>query len=159
MMMTKTNFSLVSAFLMLCSCTVKNADHIRKMEWLVGTWEQKTSKGSVYETWKKAERNELRGSSYMIKNEDTIVFETIRLVQNKGNLFYVPVVKDQNGGAPIRFEGKKISDTQLVFENKMHDFPQVISYTKIGGDSLKAEISGLRNGKDERRSFPMRRIK
>ncbi|SDQ98963.1 hypothetical protein SAMN05421664_3007 [Chryseobacterium soldanellicola] len=159
MMMTKTNFALVAALLMICSCTVKNAAHIRKMEWLVGTWEHTTSKGSVYETWQKAERNELRGRSYMIKNEDTIVFEIIRLVQHKGNLFYVPVVKDQNGGAPICFEGKKISETQLVFENKMHDFPQVISYKKISEDSLKAEISGLRNGKEERRHFPMRRIK
>ncbi|WDF45353.1 DUF6265 family protein [Chryseobacterium sp. KACC 21268] len=158
-MMTKTNFALVAALLMICSCTVKNAAHIRKMEWLVGTWEHTTSKGSVYETWQKANRNELSGNSYTIKNKDTLIFETIRLINEHGKLFYIPAVKDQNSGAPIRFEGKKISETQLVFENKMHDFPQVISYKKISEDSLKAEISGLRNGKEERRHFPMRRIK
>jgi Domain of unknown function (DUF6265) len=95
----------------------------------------------------------------MIKNKDTVVFETIKLIQEKNILFYIPVVKDQNQGAPIRFKEKIISETQLVFENKMHDFPQLISYSKINGDSLRAEISGLKNGKEDRRYFPMKRIR
>lgn len=152
-------FSMVAALLTLCTCTVKNPSNIKKIEWLVGTWEHKTSKGSIYETWRKADGNELVGKSYVIKNKDTILFESIRLVHEQRKLFYIPAVKDQNEGTPIRFEGKRISETHLVFENKMHDFPQVISYKKIGEDSLKAEISGLRNGKEERRYFPMRRIK
>lgn len=125
----------------------------------MGTWEHKTPKGSMYETWKKVSRNELIGTSYKIKDKDTIVFETIRLIDDNNVLFYIPVVKDQNGGAPISFKEKMISETQLVFENKMHDFPQCITYTKIGADSLRAEISGVRNEKQDRRYFPMKRIR
>ena len=129
------------------------------MEWLIGTWELKTTKGNIYETWRKAHGNELIGKSYMLKNKDTIVFETIQLVQQQDGIFYIPSVKDQNAGAPILFKGKAISQKQLVFENKMHDFPQVISYAKINNDSLQAEISGLKNGKQDRRYFSMKRIK
>lgn len=157
--MTRTNLSFMALLLMFCACTAKNSYGIKKIEWLLGTWEHKTSRGSVYETWKKVGRNELAGKSYMIKNKDTVVFETIKLIQEKNILFYIPVVKDQNEGAPIRFKEKIISETQLVFENKMHDFPQLISYSKINGDSLRAEISGLKNGKEDRRYFPMKRIR
>ena len=150
---------MVAVLLTLCTCTVKNPSNIKKTEWLIGTWEHKTSKGSIYETWRKAAGNELVGKSYVIKNKDTILFENIRLVYEQGELVYIPAVKDQNEGTPIRFEGKKISETHLMFENKTHDFPQVISYKKISEDSLKAEISGLRNGKEEQRYFPMRRIR
>lgn len=157
--MTRTNISAAIALLMLFACTVKKANNIRTTDWLIGTWEHKTTKGSIYENWSKTGDNELAGKSYMLKNKDTIVFETIRLVQEKARLFYIPAVKDQNGGHPVRFEGKVISGKQMVFENQTHDFPQIISYSKIGKDSLQAEISGLKNGKPDRRNFPMRRIK
>jgi len=157
--MKRTNICVVAYLLVVCACTAKRNNGISRIEWLVGTWEQTTLKGSIYETWKKTNENELTGKSYKLKGMDTIVFETIRLVQDDGRLSYIPAVKDQNGGSPIFFKESTISETLLVFENKDHDFPQVISYTKIGKDSLMAEISGMRNGKEERRYFPMQRIR
>ena len=157
--MKRTNICFAATLLVICACTIKRNNDISRIEWLVGTWEQATSKGSIYETWRKTDENELTGKSYKLKNKDTIVFETIRMVQDDGRLSYIPAVKDQNAGFPIRFKESTISETLLVFENKEHDFPQVISYTKIGKDSLTAEISGMRNGKEERRYFPMHRIR
>lgn len=46
----------------------------------------------------------------------------------------------------------------LVFENPMHDFPQIISYTKITCDSLVAQISGEKNGQERKQAFPMKRV-
>jgi len=60
---------------------------------------------------------------------------------------------------PVRFATKTISETQLVFENPQHDFPQTISYTKITADSLVAEISGTKNGHERKQIFPMKRVK
>lgn len=157
--MKRTNICVVASLLVVCACTTKRNNGISRIEWLVGTWKQEISKGSIYETWRKTDENELTGKSYKLKGKDTIVFETISLVNDDGRLSYIPSVKDQNGGAPIRFKENTISETLLVFENKEHDFPQVISYTKIGKDSLMAEISGMRNGKEERRYFPMHRIR
>lgn len=51
-----------------------------------------------------------------------------------------------------------MSETQLVFENLKHDFPQIISYTKVTSDSLVAEISGTKNGQKQKQIFPMKRI-
>lgn len=159
-MKTRAKFFItVAGLLILGAWTTKPTNDSKNPEWLIGTWENKTPKGSIYETWKKVSDNEYAGKSYIIKEKDTIVFENIRLVQEQGGLFYIPVVKNQNNGLPVRFVAKTILETQLVFENPQHDFPQVISYTKVGADSLVAEISGLKNGQERKQTFPMKRVK
>tara|TARA_R110000868_G_scaffold411378_1_gene703388 strand:+ start:1348 stop:1827 length:480 start_codon:yes stop_codon:yes gene_type:complete len=146
-------------FTLLIAWSVKQTNDIKKAEWLIGTWENITPKGSIYETWSKTNDNEFSGKSYIIKDKDTIVFESIRLVQEQNGLFYIPTVKSQNDALPVRFAAKTISETQLIFENKHHDFPQIISYKKITSDSLVAEISGTKNGKERKQEFPMKRLK
>lgn len=151
-------FIAVVCLTILCAWTTKQTNDIKKAEWLIGTWENKTPKGSIYETWNKVSDNEFTAKSYIIKEKDTIVFESIQLVQEQGGLFYIPMVKNQNDGLPVRFATKTISETQLIFENLQHDFPQIISYTKISADSLIAEISGTRNGQERKQTFPMKRV-
>lgn len=157
----KTGIKILTAIVVLAvpgAWTIKQTNDITKAEWLTGTWENKTARGSIYETWNKTSETELAGKSYIVKEKDTVVFENIRLVQEKDGLFYIPAVKNQNDGLPVRFANKTISETQLVFENPQHDFPQVISYTKITPDSLVAEISGTKNGRERRQLFPMKRV-
>jgi hypothetical protein len=158
----KTGTKFLIAFVglaVLCAWTTKQTSDITKAEWLIGTWENKTQRGSIYETWSKTNDNEYSGMSYIIKEKDTVVFENIRLVQEQDGLFYIPTVKNQNYGLPVRFTAKTISESQLVFENPQHDFPQIISYTKISADSLVAEISGTKNGQERKQTFPMKRVK
>jgi hypothetical protein len=150
--------------IVLCSGTAQHkivpmAIGIKQAEWLIGTWESKTARGSLYETWTKVGDVGFSGKSYILKEKDTVVFETIQLVQEQGGVFYIPTVKNQNGGLPVRFALKNISDTALIFENPQHDFPQIISYTKISADSLMAEISGTINGQERKQAFAMRRVK
>ncbi|MCY1518927.1 hypothetical protein D9M68_536620 [compost metagenome] len=149
----------IAAMAILCAWTIKPTTDITKAEWLIGTWENKTMRGNIYESWVKTNDKVLTGKSYLKREKDTIVFENLQLIQEKEGLVYIPIVKNQNGGLPVRFTAKTISETQLVFENPKHDFPQVISYTKITPDSLVAEISGLRNGQPRKQTFPMKRIK
>lgn len=146
-------------FVFLCAWIVKQKSDIKKAEWLVGTWENKTPRGSIYEMWSKTNDYEYSGKSFKVKEKDTIVFENIRLVQEQDGLFYIPMVNDQNDGLPVRFSTKTISETQLVFENPQHDFPQFISYSKISIDSLVAEISGTKNGQKRQQTFPLKRVK
>ncbi|NCD68827.1 DUF6265 family protein [Mucilaginibacter agri] len=145
-------------FLLLFCGWAKHDKPIRKADWLVGTWENKTTKGSVFETWTKVSDDELRSKSYMLKGKDTVMFETVRLTEEHDQLFYIPTVPNQNGGLPVRFKLKSLSDSQMIFENPEHDFPQVITYTKVNQDSLVAEISGMLKGQMNKRSYPMRRI-
>jgi len=155
----KELFVAIVSLVILCALTTKQANDIKKAGWLIGTWKNTTSRGSIYETWNKANDNEFSGKSYLVKEKDTVVFENIRLVQEQDGLFYIPTVKNQNGGLPVRFATQTISETQLVFENPRHDFPQIISYTKISADSLVAEISGTKNGQERKQTFPMKRVK
>ncbi|AJW62863.1 hypothetical protein VO54_01381 [Elizabethkingia miricola] len=127
--------------------------------WLIGTWENKTSRGSVYESWKKINENELAGKSYAVKGADTIIFETVQLKQEGENLYYIPTVRNQNNGEPVSFKAYTITDHKMVFGNPEHDFPQSVSYTKVNADSLIAEISGAKNGNVRHQTFPMRRLK
>lgn len=157
----KTRIILFAAigFILINTCTFNKINQIEKAQWLIGSWENKTPRGSIYETWSKTNDNEFSGKSYFINEKDTIVFENIQFVQEQGRLFYIPTVKNQNNGLPVRFSSKTISETQLVFENPEHDFPQIISYTKISADSLVVEILGTKNGKETKQNFPMKRLK
>ncbi|HFK5508432.1 DUF6265 family protein [Elizabethkingia anophelis] len=132
---------------------------IDKAMWLIGTWENKTSRGSVYEFWKKINESELAGKSYAVKGTDTIVFETVKLKQEGEGLYYIPTVRNQNDGKPVSFKAYTITDYKMVFGNPEHDFPQSVSYTKVNADSLVAEISGVQNGNVRHETFPMRRLK
>ena len=155
---TKLFISVVS-MIMLFAMTTLQINDIKKAEWLIGTWINKTPQGNIYETWSKTSDAEFAGKSYMVKHNDTIFFESVRLVHEKKGLFYISTVEDQNAGLPVRFSAKTISETQLVFTNPQHDFPQTISYTKITADSLIAEISAANNGQERRQVFPMKRLK
>lgn len=148
----------IFGMVVLCACATNQTDGLKKAGWLIGTWESKTPEGSIYETWTKINSTELLGKSYVVKGKDTIVFETISLVQEQQGLVYIPTVKDQNNGLPVRFINRYISGKELSFENLQHDFPQVISYQRIRADSCIAEVSGVQNGKISKRVFPMKRI-
>ena len=132
---------------------------LHKAEWLLGTWENKTSRGSIYERWTRKSDLEFAGLSYRMNQTDTVILETIRLVENADGMFYIPTVPNQNQGKPVTFSLKSITSSGMEFSNPAHDFPQEISYTRITPDSLVAEISGMRNGTLRRQTFPMKRIR
>jgi hypothetical protein len=156
-MSTHTKTILIMS-LLLSSGFQQAGSTINRATWLLGTWENRTSRGSLYETWTRRSNNEFYGLSYKLKEQDTLVLETIQLLQKSNGLFYIPSVKDQNEGKAVVFALKSIRDDHMVFENPEHDFPQVISYKRITSDSLVAEISGNNNGKFSSRSFPMKRV-
>ncbi len=132
-------------------------DKIKTADWLIGNWENKLEEGTLSETWEKANDSTFNGKSFFIKDKDTLNNETIVLSQKGDALFYIPVVEGQNNNEPVIFKMTKSDLKQLVFENRKHDFPQKISYTKITNDSIVAQISGVVNGKTESESYPMKR--
>lgn len=138
------------------ACTERS--QLAQGNWLLGTWENKTSKRSVYETWIKENDQEFSAMSYGVEGPDTLLFETVRLVEEKDKLFFIPQVNNQNEGQSVRFTLKDMTPTSMVFENPKHDFPQTIAYTLVKPDSLVAIISGDQNGQYAERKFPMKRL-
>jgi len=155
----KLKFMIVATLLIsLCSSSNIPEPAQHKAAWLVGTWVNHRPNGDIYENWLKTGDMELTGKSYKLRGGDTVLLETIHLIQKDNVLFFIPVVTDQNGGKPVRFQEISGKADELLFENKQHDFPQFISYRKITTDSLVAEISGNQKGKFQNQIFPMKRL-
>lgn len=145
--------------LLFGNSTFHQKPDIELVNWILGTWENKTERGSIFETWSKISDNELAAKSYKVNGNDTVVFETVSMIQEQDSLFYIPTVKNQNNGLPVRFSLQTISDGLFVFQNSRHDFPQVITYKRINADSIVAEVAGIVKGKERKEMFPMKRLK
>lgn len=126
--------------------------------WLPGKWENQTQRGKMIEEWSKVNDSTYSGKSYMITTTDSISLESIALKKEGNNIFYIPTVKGQNNDQPVKFKLTSSSANQLVFENPAHDFPQKITYTLESENSLTAEISGIINGQQRSRKFPMKKL-
>lgn len=135
----------------------KTYEQLEKVNWLVGAWGNTTPEGNLTETWSQANDSTLTGKTVFMSGNDTLFTETIEIVQVNDSLLYNTKVSNQNQGKAVSFKASDITDKQIVFENPKHDFPQKITYNKISADSLVAEISGRKDGKESKESFPMKK--
>ena len=135
----------IGLLIFLSAC--KN-DPIDKLEWLEGKWQSEQEGYLIIEDWKR-QTNELQGQSYYMRDQDSTLQEKAIIKENKdGKLAFYVTVTDQNEGEEIVFEMKSSSENKIAFENKTHDFPKEIVYTRTG-DSLTAKVSGVVDGEDE----------
>ena len=146
-------------FIGIMGCLVKKNNLPDSTEILLGTWIDKNRKSPIYETWEKSSNQLLLGKSYTIKSGDTTYLETISLSKDQnGRLLYIPVTAGQNDEKPVVFTSTHSSKDSMVFENKLHDFPQRITYTFVNKDSIYAEISGPIRGEMRRVGFGYKRL-
>ncbi|KQB37675.1 DUF6265 family protein [Flavobacterium aquidurense] len=150
--------TLLILLVAIVSCQKKESvekDKIKIADWLIGNWENKSTDGALSENWIKLNDSTFSAASYFIKGKDTLHFENIVLAQKGETLTYFATVKGQNDDKPVAFNSTLESDKQLVFENPKHDYPQKITYTKGGNNTLTAEISGKLDGKVTTEKFVM----
>nr|WP_294935333.1 DUF6265 family protein [uncultured Flavobacterium sp.] len=169
--MKKITFILASVTLIACNqrkesslqigepeeIVTKTYDQLEKVNWMLGEWENTSAEGNLTETWTKLNDSTYTGKTVFVAGKDTMFTETIEIVQDKNDLFYNTKVSNQNEGKMVSFKGSTVADNQVVFENPKHDFPQKIAYNKITSDSLVAEISGMKDGKESKESYPMKK--
>ena len=140
--------------------TRQRYDQIKEFAWLEGEWQNNTPDGLFTEKWTKATDSTFNGHSVIIKDKDTVFYETIVLDQKGDSLHYIVTnPKQTTADRTVAFTLKSFTANSYIFENKQHDFPQRITYTKVTNDSILAEISGLLKGKPAREEFPMKRKK
>lgn len=138
---------------------VKEYSQTEKLNWLSGEWVRASAVDLSSEKWEKKNDSTFYGVGLTIEGKDTVAFETMTIEEKKGKLYYIPVVKDQNGGKPVEFALTASNENEWIFENPKHDFPTKIVYKKINNDSLYAEISALKEGKEVKVPFPFSRKK
>src|ERR1700733_3830452 len=92
-------------------------DLLKQMDWLLGTWVNNSYGQPIYEQWSKNGMADYKGKSYKLKGGDTLFFEKIDLTEKENELYYIPVVTNQNEGKPVPFKLSSSSGKKFVFEN------------------------------------------
>ena len=151
-------FSLFSLLLFSCTTTSKN-EKIKASEWLIGQWKNTSEEGILTENWIKSNDSTLTAESFFIKGKDTLHFETIRLVEKKGELVYETIIKGQNNDKPILFPLISETENELVFENLQNDYPQKIKYQHHSKSVITIAISGTQAKKVVSEQFKMAKVK
>lgn len=158
--MTLKRFLAFSLVILLVSCwEVKQNSPLDAFTPLEGTWEMPFEGTSVFERWEKVNDTLMRGWSYEISDGDSVLTETIQIIATDSGTFYVPVVTEQNEGAPVFFKLTSRESDGWVFENPEHDFPTRIEYHFLSNDQLAAAVSGEVNGEMRSLEFNYRKVK
>jgi Domain of unknown function (DUF6265) len=141
-------------FLFLLAC--KTTSSLSEINWFLGKWQ--VNESNSFEEWIQIDSLLYRGKGYKIRKNDTLITETIDIVQKGKEIFYIPSVTDQNDGKPVDFQLVSKKAEKVIFENKNHDFPQRIIYTKNGNDQIDARIEGIKQGFFSEIKFTLKRV-
>lgn len=157
----KMHIGLLLLLIIIGACNAKQAAkpaRLEKAAWVLGTWQQPGAEGMLWEIWQRESDTIYAGIGLLVNaSGDTLFSEKLRLADRQDTLWYLPTVSNQNAGKEVAFKETAVNDTEIVFENPLHDFPQRIVYRKTGADSLQASIEGMQDGKPRKETFSFKR--
>ena len=123
---------------------------VNRLAWLAGCWEQRTARGAIHCSSTVPRGRSMLGVSRTIRGDSMSTHEFLMIRERAGVVAYHA---NPAGQAPAVFPAIHLDDTSVVFEDRQHDFPQRIGYTRRA-DSLLAWIEGTRNGQVRRIPYP-----
>lgn len=126
---------------------------LARLGWLAGSWRMEKAGRLVDEQWMAAAGGVMLGMSRTVAKGKVVEYEFVQIREGPGGeLFYVAQPARQKEAA---FKALSQTDTEIVFENKEHDFPQVIGYRLNPDGSLLAWIEGPKaDGTTRRIDYP-----
>jgi hypothetical protein len=128
---------------------------IATLVWLAGCWAAEGAEAGSGEHWMPPAGGTLIGISRRVKGGRTVAWELMQIRETAdGRLQFVAL---PSGQRETTFTALQVSDTEAVFENPAHDFPQRVIYRRVGKDRLAARIEGQRQGVARAMEFPLRR--
>jgi hypothetical protein len=140
---------------MFTSGAAQQPQGIQRVAWLQGCWELATADRVVEEQWMTPRGASMMGMSRTVREGKLVAYEMVLIREDGSALVY----EAHPSGQPVAmFRSTAFSETQIVFENPSHDFPQRIGY-ELKGDGLLAWIAGTQNGKSRRVEFPYERVR
>jgi hypothetical protein len=135
--------------------SAQRVDGLSQLGWIAGCWELKAGARTILEQWMAPAGGLMLGMSRTVVRDTAREFEQVRIELRSGRPSYVA---KPSGQAEAAFDAETVTDTMVVFANPTHDFPQRISYRRVGADSLVARIEGKQGDKVRGIDFPMRRV-
>lgn len=154
--MSRLLLTLAIALPLSAATAAAQSSPVDRAGWMSGCWERRTPTRATTEMWMPPAGGTMLGASRTVAGNATREFEHLMLIARGDTLVYVAV---PSGQQRTEFTSTVVSDTALVFENRAHDFPQVIRYWRAGADSLYARVEGPGPNNTSRGfTIPMQRI-
>ena len=128
---------------------------VASLDWMAGTWERKTERHIVTETWVGPREGLMVAANLTTFASGRKSFEFLRIAETPEGFSYFA---SPGGKAAVEFKLKEAAERRVVFENTAHDFPQRILYWR-DGDQLVARIEGSIKGKDRGEEWRFSRVR
>lgn len=145
----------VIALLLIGAAAQAAEGDISKLAWLTGCWKSESSETGSLEQWMAPAGGTMLGMSRTVKNGVTLEFEFMQIRRTAGRS--LEFIAKPSGQDETTFTLSSLSDTEAVFENPQHDFPQRVVY-RLDRGKLRARIEGKRDGSIRAVEFPMARV-
>jgi len=139
-------------FIKVIALNVTFSQISNSLKWLEGSWKIETGKGTVIENWKIKNDSTVSGQSMFVAGKDTMPQEKIELAYRSGHWYYHPILEGQTESNSVKFKVIFSIGSEFISENPEHDFPQRISYRRVG-DWVFASIEGKNGGKYLKENF------
>lgn len=127
----------------MLTCNICLAQIPSALQTLAGKWMMSTQAGIYIEEWANNNDTNLTGTGYFlddIRIKD--VMEELKIENINDTIYYIATVKNQNEGKPVYFKLTNQDNYIFTFENKLHNFPKIITYDLTKPGILNAKISG-----------------
>ena len=134
----------------------ENSPEMWKLGFISGCWKGGDKVQILEEQWTRPADQTMLGVGRTMKDGKTEFYEFLQIRERSDGIFYIA---EPNGEKPVSFKLVKVNDSQAIFENPQHDFPQRIIYQKTIDGSLLASLEGTESGKPKRIEFSMKRVR
>lgn len=131
-----------------------SAPSLTKLAWLGGCWENRQTDRLREEQWMKPAGGSMIGMGRSVRQGKTVEYEFMQIREVEGSLVFIA---KPSGQPETSFKLVTLSDTEVVFADPQHDFPQRLIYRLLPDQSLLARIEGTLNGKQRAIDFPFKR--
>ena len=129
------------------------------MAWLAGCWKGEVNKREFREFWHPPRGNLMVGVSRTALPERTISFEYLRLEPRADGIYYVSGSPGKPESAFKLVQGARDGNDEIyTFKRGGADFPSTLVYRRAGGGWLYIEVAGQVKGRDDKVTYPFRRV-
>ncbi len=162
-MSPKTPSRLTAIFLLLAGLApLPAADNpavapIARLGWLAGSWRLEKAGRVIDEQWMAPAGGVMLGMARTVAKGRVLSHEFTQIREGPGGELYF--VAQPSGQKEAAFKLVSFTGTGVVFENKEHDFPQIVSYNLKPDGTMLAYIEGPGpDGATKRIEYPYRRV-
>jgi hypothetical protein len=128
------------------------ASQVDRLAWMAGCWSLRSGTAIIEEHWTQPAGGAMLGLSRTLKDGRMVFHEFMRIEEQGSALVFTA----RASATPVAFRAAVANESEVVFENPAHDFPQRITYRRQTG-ALDATLEGKDRGKERMQRFPYTR--